>query len=411
MSQSSHENTERGARTHGGVQSILPGAGRILRGRGGRCWDAETEYVDLVCGYGAVLLGHGDEAVTRAVADRLANGALFAAPSEIQVTLELELQKVFRAEACQLLKTGSDAVSTAARLARAFTGKSTIVRCGFHGWHDDFVRDCRSWHGFGDALPSSTATAGLSHGSDPDATVVWNGADLGQLEDLLRKKRSAVAALLLDPVQLRPPLGERLDAIRQLVHDHDALLILDEAKTAFRVHLGGVQGCYGVSADLTLAGKSLGNGLPICSVLGPKEILGLAGEARIMGTFNGELSAVAAALVTLSRMASRENVEQLEHRGAQFISGANAIFESHHLAERLEAVPYRWPCMPFLWFRDDTLLPWREAFHRELTHRGLLLLPNHMNFVCLAHTKGDIDDALVKLEQVVASFEARFRGR
>jgi glutamate-1-semialdehyde 2,1-aminomutase len=234
----------------------------------------------------------------------------------------------------------------------------------------------------------------------------WDGEDVNQLHGLFKKSQDEVAALLLDPVQLREPLEERLRELRELTHAYNALLILDEAKTALRVHLAGVQGLYHVAADLTVLSKSLANGFPLAAVLGPAEILDLAASARIMGTFNGELVAFAAALQTVSMMAQPESTHHLESLGRCFIDGVNDLLARHRLADQIRAVPYRWPCMPYLWFRDPATQRWRLEFYRHMATYGVLMLPNHMNFLCLAHTSEDIDEMLQTMDQVLLGFSS-----
>lgn len=401
-------------RTHGGVRSALPEGIRIERGLGGRCWDQYGgEYVDLISGYGGVLLGHGHSDVNRAIVERITCGILFATRSALQEEVAAQLQSAFGGEACQFFKTGSECVTAAVRLARAFTKKQTVIRCGFHGWHEEFIRDCRAWHQFEESEPFSGEVTGLADISIPERTLSWNGVDIGQLEELLRKRGSEVAAILLDPVQLRPPFGDNFRAIRALATQYNALLILDEIKTALRVHRGGVQGHLGVAADITLVGKSMANGLPLAAIISSHCILRHIAKARIMGTFNGELCAIAAARATLKIMNLPESVDTLWAHGERFIATANAIFRSNGLEERIIAVPYRWPSMPYVWFRDRSLRRWQEAFYRDLarcspSRPGILLLANHMNFICLTHTDHDIQQATAALDETVERFKARF---
>jgi glutamate-1-semialdehyde 2,1-aminomutase len=304
---------------------------------------------------------------------------------------------------CLFLKTGSEAVTAAIRLARAFTGKRKIIRCGYHGWHDSVMTSHLSWHLYEPDPHPPRPVAGVPQTNLPPSTLCWNGQDLQSLEDLFQAHRSTIAALLLDPVQLREPMGTCLKEVQNLTHDEGALLILDEIKTGFRVNLAGVQGLYNAQADLTILSKAISNGFALAVVLGRDEILELSGQAKIMGTYNNELVSLAAALKTISILERKVSIPWLQQIGQRLISGINEIFSRRGLSQSIQAVPYRWPCMPYIWFRDRSERTQRlkPEFYRMLANRGVLLLPNHMNFICLAHTSRDVQDVFQAVEDVL----------
>jgi glutamate-1-semialdehyde 2,1-aminomutase len=382
---------------------------RFVRGKGAICWDNEgRRHVDYICGYGPIILGHADDRVNRAVCEQLEKGLLFSADSDLIDALHRELKSRFPDTAVmRCLKTGSEAVAAALRLARAHTGRMKIIRCGFHGWHDQMVAPFRDWHIAEADANEADPVAGLP----PDAghVLLWDGADLNQLEGMLRQDRGAVAAMILDPVQLRSPMDENLWAIRELTRRHDALLILDELKTGFRVGPAGVQGCYGVRADLTILGKAIANGFPLSVVLAPEWAAPLGRKARLKGTFNSELGSIAAALATLDALKQSAAFEQLALIGHRLIDGLNGVFDRVGLGGSIEAIPYRWPCMPYIWFRakDDRMRGLKAAFYTRMAARGHLLLADHMNFVMLAHRAEDIDQTIDAAAQTLSELSGR----
>lgn len=387
----------------GGVPSVF-GAGSdrfIVRGSGGRCWDQYGRgYVDFVCGYGPIIIGHSCREVNEAVAEQMGKGMIFPARSPLHEELGSVIRRLLpHAGASIFLKTGSEAVSAAIRLARAHVGRDKIIRCGFHGWHDSVVSPHVSWHRYEKPPPPSPVAGVPAAGRDP-LVIAWDGEDLRQLETLFRAHGPSVAALILDPVQLREPLEENLRGVRELVSRAGALLIMDEIKTGFRINLAGAQGLYGVEADLSVFSKAIANGFPVSAVSGRADILGQSSGARIMGTYNNELLSVAAALKTISILERPGNISRLGQLGQRFIDGVDEILNRLDLSDDIRCVAYRWPSMPFIWFKSGSPAAQRikPEFYRQVTQRGLLLLENHMNYVCTSHTDEDVDSALQSVE-------------
>ena len=386
----------------GGVPSILANGRFLVRGKGGTCWDQEGKpYIDFVCGYCPIILGHEHPDVTAAVADQMSQGTVFPTRHPLHEALAAEIGALLpNAASCLFLKTGSEAVSAAVRIARAATGRQRVVRCGFHGWHDQMVSPYRAWHRYHpDPRPTRQIPGIPRVGPDP-LVVAWDGQDLAQLRMLCSDPHPA--ALILDPVQVTEPSAESFAAIRQVTSSEGMLLILDEIKTGFRVHLGGVQGLYGVEADLTLLSKAISNGLPLAVVAGHPSLIGLPRGAKVMGTYNGELVAIAAALATLRILRRGGSVDRLGHVGTRLLAGLNIIVRDMGLEEQMIAAPYRWPCMPFVGFCDDPRgRQLSSRFFAETAERGVLLLENHMSYTCLAHTDADVDAALSIIEDVL----------
>lgn len=394
-------------RLPGGVPSILKDLPEryFVRGRDGRCWtDDGTEYVDFICGFGPLILGHCNAEVNESVVEQMNRGMLFASISPLHNELAAVLRRIFpQAESSIFLKTGSEAVSAAIRLARAFTGKSKIIRCGFHGWHDAFISPHFSWHNYEPDCHSPRTVPGVHPIGDDPFVFSWNGVELEQLKSILHAHRD-IAALILDPVQLQEPIGSNLEHLRELTREEGVLFILDEIKTGFRVSIAGVQGLYDVRPDLTILSKAISNGFPLSVVTGRAEIISLSSDTRIMGTFNNELLAIAAALRTISVLERPDTLPSISKAGGNLIDGVNSALLDHGLFDDVRAVPYRWPCMPFIWFRNASEFAQqiKPVIYQQLLQRRVLWLANHMNFICATHTRRDI-------EQFVTAFRESLR--
>jgi glutamate-1-semialdehyde 2,1-aminomutase len=387
--------------------SSLPSLRTVLieEGRGGRCWDhSGRDYIDFVCGYGPIILGHADPSVNRAVADRLARGLLFPSRSSMLDSLLADLQQIYPSvEDAVLLKTGSEAVAAAIRLARAATGRDRVLRVGFHGWHDQLVVPYAKWHNY-DAEPQpSRYLHGVPNKAYRDLVTVWQGTNFDELIALIGVESADLAAVILDPVQLCPPFAGNALRLQTAVNATGAVFVLDESKTCFRVNLGGIQGLYGLRPDMTVLSKAIANGFPLAVVGGRRGLMELVEEVKIKGTYSNELCSVAAAIATIGRLRDADGPKVLAAIGTRLLDGLNAVLASHGLAEFARAVPYHWPSMPYLRFsaKDTTDAAFKDRFYSELIAAGVLMLPEHMNYVCLAHTDDDLEQTLGRVDRVL----------
>jgi glutamate-1-semialdehyde 2,1-aminomutase len=298
------------------------------RGEGFELIDVDgNRYVDWVCSWGPLILGHADPDVVEAVREAAQRGTSYGAPTEGEVELAREVSDRFASvEMMRMVNSGTEATMSALRLARAVTGRERLIKFAgaYHGHVDGLLADA----GSGLATHGIPASPGVPR-SQAAATIVvpWNDPDAvgAALAD------AEVAAILAEPVPANmgvvPPADGFLEQLRELADAHGALLILDEVISGFRVARGGAQERYGVEADLTVMGKVLGGGLPAAAYGGRRELMqrvAPAGDVYQAGTLSGNPLAVAAGLATLAKLdrAAYERLATLTERLADGLRSA-----------------------------------------------------------------------------------------
>ncbi|MEZ5559253.1 MAG: aminotransferase class III-fold pyridoxal phosphate-dependent enzyme [Pseudomonadales bacterium] len=367
-------------------ENFVPGAyPKLLAGGEGGCVrDVDgNEYVDLLLGYGPVILGHGEAEVDRAAARRASEGFCLNLPAPLMIELAERLAELVpSAEQSLFFKTGSGATSAAVRIARAHTGRTLVLRCGYHGWHDWCLED----------------DPGVPRHEPPEVvSFPYNDADA--LEMLLKRHPDAVAAIILTPVghdfdaQIEPPRPGFLEAVRRLADAHGAVLVFDEVRTGFRLHTGGAQALYGVTPDLTALGKAMSNGYPITALVGRRAVMASATRTFISSTYFPNGMEMAAALATLEMLTREQVLTSIQRHGERLAAGLAEIVAETSLPVTLS--PY--VELPFLHFdtrieRDQVAR--RDRFYGRLAEAGVFAHPRHHGFLCWRHDQALIDRVL-----------------
>ena len=337
----------------------------LVRGKGCRVWDMDdNEFIDGILGLGTVILGHGNEEVNDAAheATQMFNSPSLAHPYELK--LAEKMCDVSGLDMVKFGKNGSDVNSAAVRLARYVTGKSKILACGYHGWHDWYIGST-SWN---KGVPQSV--------SDLTERFAYKS-------NIQFKTRDA-ALVILEPVNFEPPEGY-LQYLREVCDEHGVLLCFDNIACGFRSPK------LDVTPDLATYGKALGNGYPISVLCGKTKYMEKMPEIFYSTTHGGELPSIAAALKTLEIL-KRDKVQiHIESMGNMFIDGYNELCRKLGI-NFTSASGFGW--WPRYDFTDRTLL---TLFQQELTRYGFLT--RNTPFICFDYKEPDIREILKAVEK------------
>ncbi len=387
----------------------------ILRGRGPWIEDADAQrYLDYCGSWGALLLGHADPGIVKAVRGAAMRGTSFGAATEAEVRLAEAVKRLVPSiDLLRFVNSGTEATMSAIRAARGFTGRDLIVTFegGYHGHADLFLARA----GSGVAAAGLPASKGIPPGAIQD-TLVARYNDLESVEDLFRRHGSAIAAVLVEPVAgnmgVIPPVPGFLDGLRDLTEDHGALLVFDEVITGFRIARGGAQERFDVRPDITCLGKILGHGLPVGAYGGRREVMEVVaplGPVYQAGTLAGNPIAMAAGLEVLRRL-RRALYAELERTCATLERGITGAARDAGVRVRVQRVG----AMLGLFFRDGRVRNFGDAKASDasayarlfwsLLARGVYLPPAPFEavFVSTAHAPDDID-------RTIEAFQDAFR--
>ena len=389
----------------------------MVRAKGASIFDADgRRYIDYLCGYGAIILGHAPDVVVEAVRRVAPDGLLFGTPTPLEVAMAEKLcQAIPTIDRIRFTASGTEAVMTAIRLARAFTGRPKLVK--FDG----------SYHGHSDpvlvAAGSGFSTLGLADSAGITPGVMQDVISLpyNQLEPLaqtLAEHGDQVAAVLVEPVVgnfgLVPPKPGFLEGLVNLAHEAGALVIFDEVITGFRFGYGSVQPRYGVEADITVLGKIIGGGLPIGAYGARAEIMDLVAPLGPMyqdGTWAGHPLSMAAGLACLEALQEPGLYERLETLGRRLAEGLRE-------GAARAGVPVQVNQMGggvALYFTDTPVEDFAGCqradekrfarFFREMLDRGIHLAPSPYEvwYVTAAHTEADVEETVAAAAEAFAA--------
>jgi glutamate-1-semialdehyde 2,1-aminomutase len=388
----------------------------IASGEGPYLVDVDgNRYVDYVCSWGPLILGHAHPAVVEAVTAAARRGTSFGAPTAAEVELAAEVvERVPGAELVRLVSSGTEATMTAVRLARAATGRDRVLKFSgaYHGHVDGLLADA----GSGLATQGIPASPGVTRAQASDTIVApWN--DEAALAAVLEREGDGLAAILAEPLPanmgLVPAAPGFLEAVRAGCDRTGALLVLDEVISGFRLARGGAQQEFGVRGDLVVLGKVLGGGLPLAAVAGPRtlmERLAPAGDVYQAGTLSGNPVATAAGLATFREL----DGPAYERLGRTTSRLATALAESAAAAGVQVQVPHACGLLTVFFaaapVRDYDGARAADAaafasFHGAMLERGVYLPPSPFEawFPSLAHGAAEVQ---ATIEAAAEAFEA-----
>ena len=372
------------------------------RGLGSHVWDVDgKEYIDLICSWGPLILGHCREEVACAVMEAVKKSLSFGAPTAIEVEMAELVCQMTGVEMVRMVNSGTEAVMSALRLARGATGRSKIIKFAgcYHGHSDSMLVKA----GSGALTGGAPDSAGVPREIAGD-TLTASYNDLASVEGLLKANPGQVAAVIVEPVAANmgvvPPQPGFLQGLRRLCDESGALLILDEVITGFRLAPGGAQEYYGVRADLVTYGKIIGGGMPVGAYGGSRKLMELVaplGPVYQAGTLSGNPVAMAAGLAQLKILnGSPEIYTGLERKGAMLETG---------LKEALSGIPAqvnRVGSLLTVFFTEQSVTGYDQArssdperfrlWYNGLLQRGIYAAPSQFEamFLSSAHTDEDI---------------------
>ena len=387
----------------------------IKRGKGSKIYDIDgNEYIDYVCSWGPLILGHAHPKVVEAIQKAAENGTSYGAPTELETQLAEIIVNAFPSiDLVRMVSSGTEAAMSAIRLARGYTQRDKIIK----------VEGC--YHGHADCLlvkaGSGAATFGVPDSAGVPAdfaqhtiTVPFN--DAGAVRTAIQQNPGQVACVILEPVAgnmgVVPPTDGYLAEIREITAQNDVVLIFDEVITGFRVAFGGAQELYGVTPDMTCLGKIIGGGMPVGAYGGKQEIMEYVaplGSVYQAGTLSGNPLAMSAGIAALKVLSEPGVYETLENRSNVLAEGLAKATK----AAGVDACHTRVGSMLSLFFTSEQVVDYTTAktsdtdkfaaYFGGLLERGIYIAPSQFEagFVSIAHSDDDIQTTIRSASEVL----------
>jgi len=387
----------------------------IEKAQGSKIYDVDgNEYIDYVSSWGPMILGHNNAAICEAAVNAAQKGMSFGAPTEAEVNLAEKLISFApNIEMARMVNSGTEAVMSALRLARAYTGRQKVIK--FEG----------CYHGHADSMLVKAGSGALTNG-EPDSpgvssavasdTLIASYNNLASVEELLKK--NDVACVIVEPVAANMgvvlPREGFLNGLRALCDTYGALLVFDEVITGFRLCRGGAQEYFCVRADLAAYGKIIGGGLPVGAYGGRKEIMELvspSGPVYQAGTLSGNPVAMAAGLAQFEALENQDVYTHINTMGEKLAHGLSSIVQNAGVNACVNQIG----SLVCLFFGIETADDYQSvrkadtAFYARYFHgmleKGVYIAPSQFEamFVSYAHTEDDINKTLNKAERVITS--------
>lgn len=389
----------------------------IAHGSGSRITDVDgNEFIDYVCSWGVLILGHAHPDVINAAKKALERGSSFGAPTESEVKLASMLcEAIPSLEMVRLVNSGTEAVMSAIRVARAFTKRSKVVKfIGCYHGHADYLLVKAGSGATTFAIPDSAGVP--DEFASLTITLPYNNTDA--FVSLMRDIGNEIAAVIVEPVAgnmgVVLPKESFLEALREETQKHNCVLIFDEVITGFRLCYGGAQNIFGIVPDMTVLGKIIGGGFPIGAYGGRRELMELVapvGDVYQAGTLSGNPVAVEAGIATLNVLKREQPYERLEALSERL---SQALIEAGE-RKGIELKVNRIGSMLTLFFTSEQVTDYETAltsntnlyarFFHSMLARGVYLPPSQFEamFVSAAHTEEDIEQTI---EHAVDAFSA-----
>ncbi len=388
----------------------------MVRGKGSRLFDVDgNEYIDFVCSWGPLILGHSPPTVNAALKKAVDNGTSFGAATELEIIMARLVNRAFPSmEMLRFVSSGTEATMSAIRLARAFTNRDMILKFdgGYHGHSDSLLVKAGS----------GVATFGLPDSPGVPAsfareTVVAPYNNLPAVTAMFKANPGRIAAIIVEPVAANMgvvnPAPGFLKGLRDITESSGALLIFDEVISGFRLDFGGAQALFGIKPDLTCLGKIIGGGLPVGAYGGRRDIMQMIsplGPVYQAGTLSGNPLAMTAGIETIKELSQSGIYEELETKSYEFGLKLNEEIKKSGVKARVN----RAGSLLTIFFTDQPVTDYASArksdtvafakFFQGLLSRGIYWPPSQFEaaFLSLAHTDADLEIALKAIGESLA---------
>ncbi len=386
----------------------------IERAKGSHIWDVDgNEYVDYVCSWGPMILGHAHPRVVEAIKEQSEKGTSYGAPTELEVELaKMIVELVPSVEKVRMVNSGTEATMSAIRLARGYTGRNKVIKFegGYHGHVDSLlVKAGSGLTTFG--VPTSPGIP--EDFAKHTITVPFN--DIDALKRVLDEVGNDVAVVIMEPVMANAglilPEPGFLEKVREITQEKGVVLIFDEVITGFRLSLSGAQGYFGITPDLSCFGKIIGGGLPVGAFGGKREIMDyLAPEGPVYqaGTLSGNPLAMAAGIATLKELQKEGVYRELREKTEKLSEGLKEAAKSAGVYDKvsfksIESISIVYFTSKEVKNYQDALTSNTEAyavFFRRMLREGIYLAPSQFEvaFMSTAHTEEDIEKTVKAAE-------------
>lgn len=374
----------------------------IVRGEGSHVWDLDgNEFIEFGSGVRSVTIGHAYQPICEAAYQAMIRGVNFTRPSEIELrAAERVLSVVQHAEMIKFGKNGSDATTAAVKLARAYTGRDMIAICQDHPFFsvDDWFMGTT---GMTSGIPESTQKL----------TVKFKYNDLESVQTLLSQYPGQIACFILEAETLVPPPADYLHRLKSLVNQHGALLILDEIVTGFRWHIGGAQGFYDFTPDLSTFGKAMANGFSVSALCGRREVMRLAGLEHkdrercftLSLTHGAETHALAACIKTIDIYEQNDICGTLARQGEKLQHGLRQVIDDLRIGDYFTIMGRPWlTFFATLDQKKERSQPFRTLFLQEIMKRGIIA-PSFV--VSASHSDADIQQTVEAVAEALVVYQ------
>ncbi|MGE6556756.1 glutamate-1-semialdehyde 2,1-aminomutase [Exiguobacterium artemiae] len=386
------------------------------RGEGAYFYDVDgNRYIDYLAAYGPIITGHGHPHITEAITNASKNGLLYGTPHRLEIDFAHKLQQAIPSlEKVRFTNSGTEAVMTTIRVARAYTGRELVVKFSgcYHG-HSDLMLIAA---GSGPATLGSPDSAGVTKATAKEViTTPFN--DIESYRQIMAEWGDQVACVLVEPIVgnfgIVEPQPGFLEAINEITHEHGALVIYDEVITAFRFMYGSAQELLNIRPDMTALGKIIGGGLPIGAYGGRQDIMehvAPLGPAYQAGTMAGNPASMAAGIACLELLEQPGVYEEFDRLGAKLEQGILKAADTHDITITIN----RLKGALTVYFTDETVIDYLGAeradsemfgrFFKLMLEQGINLAPSKYEawFLTTAHTETDIDETIVAVNRAFA---------